>query len=101
MATITHTVMLDDERVTVNRFDFQAGDETGHHVHTLPYVIVPLSDGRLEIDDDAAGKVFADLSKGVPYSRPAGVAHNVTNASDGPLSFLEIELKTAEATPNG
>jgi hypothetical protein len=94
MAVIAHNVVLDDERVTVNRFDFGAGDETGHHVHGLPYVIVPLNDGRLRILDDAAGEIHADLITGVPYSRPAGVAHNVFNASGAPLSFLEIELKT-------
>ena len=89
-----HKVLIDDERVVVNRFDFGPGDETGHHVHAMAYVIVPLCDGRLRIVDDEAGELFADLTQGVPYSRPAGVAHNVFNASDTPLSFLEIELKT-------
>ncbi|MEM6482917.1 MAG: cupin domain-containing protein, partial [Pseudomonadota bacterium] len=81
------------ERVVVNRFDFAPGDETGHHVHQMPYVIVPLADGRLRIEDDAAGELFTDLTQGVSYSRPRGVSHNVFNASGAPLAFLEIELK--------
>ncbi|MFT7597029.1 MAG: quercetin dioxygenase-like cupin family protein [Paracoccaceae bacterium] len=93
MALATHTVLIDDDRVVVNRFDFAPGDETGHHVHAMAYVIVPLTDGRLRIKDDAAGEVFADLQQGVPYSRPEGVAHNVFNDADAPLSFLEIEMK--------
>ncbi len=96
MAQAKHTVVLEDERVIVNRFDFGPGDDTGHHVHGLPYVIVPLADGRLRIDDDTQGEIFADLTQGVPYSRPAGVSHNVFNASDTPLAFLEIELKQAD-----
>ena len=89
-----HTVLIDDERVVVNRFDFGPGDETGHHVHSMPYVIVPLNDGKLRITDDIAGELFADLEAGVPYSRPEGAAHNVFNASDTRLSFLEIEIKS-------
>ncbi|MEO0829096.1 MAG: cupin [Pseudomonadota bacterium] len=93
MAIVTPTTLLDDERVLTHRYDFAPGDETGHHVHGLPYVIVPLTDARLRILDDTGGESFADLSSGVPYSRPAGVSHNVFNASDTPIAFLEIELK--------
>ncbi len=93
MALAKHSVLIDDDRVVVNRFDFKPGDATGHHVHAMPYVIVPLADGRLRIEDDHAGEVFADLTAGVPYSRDKGVAHNVFNAGADPLAFLEIEIK--------
>jgi quercetin dioxygenase-like cupin family protein len=78
----------------VHRFDFAPGDETGHHVHGLPYVIVPLTDGVLRIVADDGSESDAPLQMGVPYSRPAGVSHNVRNGADAPLSFLEIEIKT-------
>jgi mannose-6-phosphate isomerase-like protein (cupin superfamily) len=94
MAQAKHNVLIDDERVVVNRFDFGPGDDTGHHVHSMDYVIVPLTDGRLRIEDDTQGEVFVDLTAGLPYSRPAGVSHNVFNASEAPLSFLEIEIKS-------
>jgi len=93
MGLAKHTVLIDDERVVVNRFDFGPGDETGSHVHSMAYVIVPLTNGRLRIEDDTAGEIFADLEQGIPYSRPEGVSHNVFNDTDAPLSFLEIELK--------
>ena len=93
MAHATHTVLIDDERVVVNRFDFAPGDETGDHVHAMPYVIVPLSDGVLRIVHPDGSETETQLSHGVPYSRPAGVAHNVFNGGDAPLSFLEIEIK--------
>ena len=93
MAVVAPKEQINDARVVVNRYDFQPGDETGHHVHALPYVIVPLTDGRLRIEDDTAGEVFADLTAGLPYSRDSGVSHNVFNAGEGPLSFLEIEIK--------
>jgi len=85
--------LIDDERVRVHRFDFAPGDETGAHVHGLPYVIVPLTAGVLRVVDDAGAEVMAELTEGTPYSRPAGVAHNVFNGGDAPVSFLEIEIK--------
>ncbi|MHA3915927.1 cupin domain-containing protein [Halovulum sp. GXIMD14793] len=89
--------MIDDERVIVNRFDFGPGDETGHHVHQLPYVILPLTDGVLRIVHDDGSETTANLTKDVPYSRPAGVSHNVINGSAGPIAFLEIEIKSGGA----
>ena len=93
MALAVHKVLIDDARVVVNRFDFADGDETGHHVHGLPYVIVPLSDARLVIVDDEGREAPATMTSGVPYSRPAGISHNVINASGAPIAFLEIEVK--------
>ena len=93
MPQARHSVVIDDERVMVHRYDFAPGDETGDHVHGLPYVIVPLTDGVLRIVHPDGTETRAALVSGVPYSRPAGVAHNVFNGGDGPLCFLEIELK--------
>ncbi|MFT7059926.1 MAG: quercetin dioxygenase-like cupin family protein [Pseudorhodobacter sp.] len=93
MAIAAHTVLIDDVKVVVNRFDFEAGDETGHHVHQMAYVIVPLSDGTVRVVDDAGSETLAEMQMGVPYSRPRGVSHNVINALKTPLSFLEIEIK--------
>lgn len=94
MPRARHSVLIDDARVTVNRFDFAAAEETGAHVHGLAYVIVPLTDGRVRVVDDAGVESYADMVAGVPYSRPAGVSHNVFNALETPLSFLEIEIKS-------
>ena len=33
---------------------------------------------------------------GDSYQRPAGVEHDVLNASDRPLAFVEIEIKRPE-----
>jgi mannose-6-phosphate isomerase-like protein (cupin superfamily) len=93
MALAKHSVLIEDDRVVVNRFDFGAGDETGHHVHGMAYVIVPLTDGRVRVVSDTGAENFADMQSGMPYSRPAGISHNVINALKTPLAFLEIELK--------
>ncbi len=88
----TATLQVDDERVRVFRYDFAPGAETGHHRHGYDYVIVPVTDGQLLIES-AQGEARAELKAGVSYRRLAGVEHNVVNAGDRPLSFIEVELK--------
>jgi mannose-6-phosphate isomerase-like protein (cupin superfamily) len=51
---------------------------------------VPLVDGLLRLIA-ADGDSSAELSKGVAYFRKAGVEHDVINAGDKPLAFVEIE----------
>ena len=39
-----------------------------------------------------APRAAAELRKGVAYFRKAGVEHDVINAGDKPLAFVEVEL---------
>lgn len=87
------TVQVEDDKVRVTRWDFEPGAETGHHRHGWLYVVVPVTDGRLllEFPDGTTGT--AELKAGVAYHRPAGVEHNVVNAGDAHLAFVETEVK--------
>ena len=38
----------------------------------------------------------SEVSAGTAYSRDAGVRHNVVNASEQKMSFVEIELKNSD-----
>lgn len=84
-------VHIDDGRFKVTEWRFAPGAETGWHIHGHDYVIVPLTDGRLDLGLPDGGEASADLRQGVPYSRRTGVAHNVVNGGDAPLAFLEVE----------
>ena len=83
---------VDTETVRVTEWQFQPGAETGHHRHGFDYVVVPLTGGTLRLVD-AAGERLATLAPGAAYARQAGVEHNVINAGDQYLAFVEIELK--------
>jgi len=72
----------------VTEWRFEPGQETGHHVHTMDYLVIPLTDGTLRVGD-----VETPLQTGAAYARPAGVAHNVVNAGRLPLRFIEVEFK--------
>jgi quercetin dioxygenase-like cupin family protein len=86
------TTLIDDAVVRVTRWDFEPGADTGHHVHGLGYVVVPMTDCRFLLEE-ANGERRVDVLKGAAYRREAGVEHNVVNAGTEPMSFIEIEYK--------
>lgn len=88
----TPTIQLDNDRIIVTEWRFAPGADTGHHVHALDYVVVPLSTGTLRLVQPA-GVRDVQLTAGVSYAREAGVAHNVVNVNDHEFRFIEIELK--------
>ena len=91
--TAKGTKLIDNERVTVWRWDFaRPGDNTGWHRHGHDYVVVPLTDGRVKLLTKD-GESFATMKAGAPYFRQEGVEHDVINANDGGYAFIEIELK--------
>lgn len=90
------TVQVDNERVVVTEWRFPAGGETGWHRHGHDYVVVPMTSGRLMIDDGKETRP-AELIAGRSYYRPMGAEHNVINGCDYEFVFVEIEFKTPAA----
>jgi len=86
---------FETERVIVTEWRFAPGAETGHHVHAHDYVVVPLTTGTLRLEESGGVPAVkeAQLTAGVSYARPKGVAHNVINANAYEFRFIEIELK--------
>lgn len=82
---------VENTQVRVTEWQFDPGAATGHHRHEFDYVAVPLVDGLLRLIA-ADGDSSVELRKGVAYFRKAGVEHDVINARDRPLAFVEIEL---------
>ncbi|MGO4440205.1 cupin domain-containing protein [Rhizobium sp. RAF56] len=86
------TVLVDDQVVRITRWDFEPGADTGHHVHGLGYVVVPMTDCQFLLEEPG-GSRRVDIAQGAAYRREAGIEHNVVNAGSGPMSFIEIEYK--------
>ncbi len=89
----TATVMLDDERVRVTRFDFAPGAETGWHRHGHDYVITTLTACPMLLEEPGGTSRRVVIPAGTCYRRDVGVEHNVINDGDVPMSFVELELK--------
>ncbi|KIC16902.1 cupin domain-containing protein [Leisingera sp. ANG-Vp] len=87
------TQMIDDDRVRVTRFDFAPGAETGWHRHAMDYVITAVTDCRMRLEMPGGEVKEVTVPAGTAYRRDEGVEHNVINAGDARMSFVEVELK--------
>jgi beta-alanine degradation protein BauB len=85
------TVQIDNGTVRVTEWRFAPGATTGFHRHDYPYVVVPMTTGKLAITGPA-GPSTGELVTGRAYARPAGVEHDVKNANAFEFVFVEIEL---------
>jgi beta-alanine degradation protein BauB len=83
--------IIANRRVKVTEWRFAPGAETGWHRHAWDYVVVPMTTGKLLLEEKT-GNRFADLKSGEPYAREVGVEHNVINPNDHEFVFIEIEL---------
>lgn len=87
------TILVDDDRVRVTRFDFEPGAETGWHVHGHDYVVTPVTDCTMLLEEPGGTAREVSMPAGAAYRREKGVEHNVVNAGDIFMSFVEVELK--------
>ena len=89
------TLLVEDKKVRVTRFDFESDQETGWHVHKHDYVITAITDCVMMLEHPDGTKTKLEVLAGTAYSRDAGIRHNVINASEQKMSFVEIELKNS------
>ena len=92
-ASAEATVIIDDARVRVTRFDFAPGAETGWHVHGLDYVITAVTDCAMALEEPGGEVRNVAVAAGESYRRDAGVEHNVINHGKADMCFVEVELK--------
>ena len=87
------TLLVENEKVRVTRFDFGPNQETGWHIHEYDYVITAITDCFMMLQNPDGTEAEAEVTAGNAYMRDAGVHHNVINTSDKKMSFIEIEFK--------
>lgn len=89
----TATILVDDDRVRVTRFDFAPGAETGWHRHDHDYVVTPVTDCQMLLEEPGGTSREVSMPAGAAYRRQKGVKHNVINAGETAMTFVETELK--------
>ena len=87
------TVQVDNQRVRVTEWRFAPGAATGWHRHEHDYVVVPMTTGRLLLEEPGGGSRHAPLTVGGSYFKFAGVEHDVINDNEYEFVFVEIEMK--------
>ena len=65
------TVLADDARARVTRWDFAPGATTGWHEHAMDYVIVMMTDATMAYEVDGV-VTKTEMKAGQSYIRPAG-----------------------------
>ena len=91
------SLLAEDKKVRVTRFDFEPGQETGWHIHEYDYVITAITDCFMRLQHPDGTETESEVDAGNAYIRDAGVHHNVVNTSDQKMSFIEIEFKKSRA----
>ena len=91
------TLLAEDKKVRVTRFDFEPDQETGWHIHEYDYVITAITDCFMRLQYPDGTETESEVAAGNAYIRDAGVHHNVVNTSDQKMSFIEIEFKKSRA----
>ncbi|HSV00381.1 MAG TPA: cupin [Roseiarcus sp.] len=84
-------VHISEPHVRVTEWRFAPGAETGWHRHEADYVVVPMLDGELLLEEPDGEPRLTSLMRHVPYARREGVEHNVINANPFDFAFMEIE----------
>jgi quercetin dioxygenase-like cupin family protein len=87
------TVQVDNRSLRVTEWRFAPGAATGWHRHACDYVVVPITTGRLLLEEPGGVSRHAELTAGVSYYRETGVEHDVINDNGWEFVFIEIELK--------
>ena len=87
------TLLIDNGRSIATEWRFAPGAETGWHRHGHDYIVVPMTTGKLLLEEPGGTSRTADLVTGRPYFRDEGVEHNVVNANAYEFVFIEIEMK--------
>jgi quercetin dioxygenase-like cupin family protein len=93
MISAKSEVQVDTPEVRVTEWRLAPGSATGHHIHEMDYVIVPVTAGEMTIVAPGGEHTKAQLGIGKSYFRKAGVEHDVRNETGAEIVFLEVELK--------
>ena len=91
------TLLVEDKKVRVTRFDFEPDQETVWHILEYDYVITAITDCFMRLQHPDGTETESEVAAGNAYIRDAGVHHNVVNTSDQKMSFIEIEFKKSRA----
>jgi quercetin dioxygenase-like cupin family protein len=100
IGTIGDRIVLENEHVRVWLVELDPGQIQSRHIHELPYLIVPLTDGKNIMRFDDGREIATDEKPGICLWRMPGVPHELENVSSWQYRNVLVEMKApAAATP--
>ncbi len=87
-----HTLVLENDRVRVERVILEPGQSTGVHTHSLAGLGVSVSGGKIEIETGGQ-KQTSELKPGEFRWRDGAVTHSLKNVGTRRFEAVDIEWK--------
>lgn len=85
-------VQLENEYFRVTRWTIAPGGHIPMHTHEHEYVVIPLADGTMHIENADGSTLVSEIRLGASYSRPAGSRHTIANRdATASIEFTEVE----------
>jgi beta-alanine degradation protein BauB len=93
LGPIGNAIVFENDTIRVWSVELEPGDRQAWHRHDLPYLIVPLTQGR-NVMTFADGRIreTEEVAGGVLWREP-GIPHELQNISDWTYRNVLIELK--------
>lgn len=101
LGTIGNRVVFENERIRVWLVELEPGQIQSRHVHDLPYLIVPLTDGRNIMRFDDGREIATDEKPGACLWRVPGAPHELENTSSWQYRNVLVELKEPAPAAGG
>jgi quercetin dioxygenase-like cupin family protein len=94
LGPIGDRVMYENEHVRVWDFVVEPGKSKGWHRHELSYVIIPITEGNIELESAITGQIDRPVSViGEAIWRDAGEVHDLRNVGDATYRNILVEIK--------
>lgn len=86
-------VQVDNARGRVTEWCFAPGAATGYYCHEYDHLVVPGTDGEIDLVAQDGRRPHASLLPATAHFRNAGVGHGVVIGGMHPMTFFEVKLK--------
>jgi beta-alanine degradation protein BauB len=86
-------VIFENDQVRVWDMKVAAGSKKAWHHHTMDYVIINVTGGKIELEDVNGRTIVADDKVGGVIWNDAGQKHELRNLSGKPYQNILVELK--------
>ncbi len=96
LGPIGNRIIFENDHVRVWELAVEPGRDKGMHRHDLPYVIVPMTGGDIEIVTIDGQSIKPKDVVGEAIWRDAGEVHNLYNRGTETYRNVLVEIKTAD-----
>ncbi len=101
LGAIGDRILFENEVVRVWIVSLEPGAVQPWHQHHLPYLIVPLTPGKSEIENEDGTIRRPEEKPGDAIWREKGEVHQLRNAADWPYQNILVELKSDPRLKSG